>query len=170
MKFLHCIPCWIAFAACAAWFALSAYWYVCVMRELCLLPPTAVNTPTVSVNATTALSDLMAKPLTIHFAANSDVMVTTDIDKQLALIVSYLKANPREKILITGHTNVHKSQVYTDQLGLSRANAAKSELVTLGISKDQIVTESKGQTQLAASPATAEGRYLNRRVVISVVK
>lgn len=172
MKLIICIPCWVAALGLAAWVALCSYWYVCVLKNLC---DSGMRMPVVTVPITTAPVDttwneLVAKPLTIYFAANSDKMLTTDIDKKLADIVAYMQANPTAKILVTGHTNVHKSNAYTDALGLARANAAKAELVGMGVGADQIMTESKGQTQLAASPKTAEGRYLNRRVVISVVK
>jgi outer membrane protein OmpA-like peptidoglycan-associated protein len=176
MKSILCVPCWVAALALAAWVAASSHWYVCVLKNLCdsgmRMAPVA-TVPVSNSNDITPAStwaDISAKPLVVYFAANSDRMLTTDIAAKLADIVSYLKANPTSQILVTGHTNVHSSQSYTDALGLTRANAAKSELVALGVDSGQILTESKGQRQLAASPKTAEGRYLNRRVVISVVK
>jgi outer membrane protein OmpA-like peptidoglycan-associated protein len=175
MKSILCVPCWIAAGLLAAWVAASSYWYVCELKNLCLDNDRDMHMPTVVVPGTPATpgstwANLSAQPLVVYFQANSDQMLTTDIASELTEIVAYMKAHPSAQILVTGHTNVHSSQSYTEQLGLTRANAAKAELVALGVSGDQIVTESKGQRELAASPATAEGRYLNRRVVISVVK
>jgi outer membrane protein OmpA-like peptidoglycan-associated protein len=131
----------------------------------------SVVTPASAVETSAATwADVTAKPIVLYFKANSDEPLTENVASKLDDIATYMKANPTAQILVTGHANVHSSQAYTNKLGLERAEATKQMLVSLGAPAAQIFTESKGQTQLAASPKTAEGRYLNRRVVISVIK
>lgn len=179
MKVTHsgsfCLPCWAIAALALAWVLGSTWWYVCVLRHTCaprherridMKPAVLPQAP----QPANTWAEVTAKPLTLYFEANSDKVLTQDVATKLTDIVTYMKAQPSAKIMLTGHTNVHSSQAYTNQLGLTRAQAVKDMLVSLGAPADQIMVESKGQTELAASPATAEGRYLNRRVVVSVVQ
>jgi outer membrane protein OmpA-like peptidoglycan-associated protein len=169
-----CLPCWLLLALAALWTLGSWYWFTCVFMSTCSVPEMKVAdkmvTPAPVTTPTATWADISANPITLYFEANSDKALTQDVDAKLADMVNYMKANPTAQVMVTGHTNTHSSQAYTNQLGLERANATKDMLVALGAPSGQIVTESKGQTQLAASPVTAEGRYLNRRVVISVIE
>lgn len=168
-------------ALAALWTVAAWYWYACLCMHACgpRMPreevrqeTPAVVTPAAPVVATAASTwaEVTAKPIVLYFKVNSDEAITENVATKLADIVSYMKANPTSQITVTGHTNVHSSQAYTNKLGLERAEATKQMLVSLGAPAAQIFTQSKGQTQLAASSKTAEGRYLNRRVVISVIK
>jgi OmpA-OmpF porin, OOP family len=174
-------PCmWIGLLL-AAWILGSTYWYVCLIQKECDAPAyvapvvTIPTTPTTVVKTNVATPDttwreVTAKPLTVYFAANSDRVLTEGVSDKLANIVAYMQAHPNAKIVVTGHTNVHSSATYTDALGKTRAEKVKDLLVSQGAPAGSIATSSMGQRELVGNPRTAEGRYLNRRAVISVIQ
>ena len=74
-----------------------------------------------------------------------------------------------EVIIAVGHTDSIGTNAYNQKLGLRRAEAVKAYLVSAGIEKTRVYTDSKGETQPVASNKTAAGRAQNRRVEIEVV-
>ena len=74
-----------------------------------------------------------------------------------------------EVIIAVGHTDWIGTNAYNQKLGLRRAEAVKAYLVSAGIEKTRVYTDSKGETQPVASNKTAAGRAQNRRVEIEVV-
>jgi OmpA-OmpF porin, OOP family len=170
-------------AGLLAWVAASTYWYVCEIRQFCeadkdvkvekrelnaLAPIPAYGIPVHTADAT--WQEVIAAPLVVHFAANSDRVLTEEVEAKLTDIVAYMQTNKDAKILVTGHTNVHSSSAYTDALGKTRAEKVKELLVAQGAPAGSIATSSMGQREIVGSPATAEGRYENRRAVISVIQ
>ena len=80
-----------------------------------------------------------------------------------------LKQNPAATALIIGHTDAQGSDAANQSLGLRRAEAAKSYLVTRHqIDPSRISTESRSESEPAATNDSAEGREANRRAVIIV--
>ena len=74
-----------------------------------------------------------------------------------------------EVIIAVGHTDSIGTNAYNQKLGLRRAEAVKAYLVSAGIEKTRVYTDSKGETQPVATNKTAAGRAQNRRVEIEVV-
>jgi OOP family OmpA-OmpF porin len=74
-----------------------------------------------------------------------------------------------EVIIAVGHTDSIGSDSYNMNLGRRRAEAVKAYLVTRGIEKTRVYTDSKGERQPIADNKTAAGRAKNRRVEIEVV-
>ena len=74
-----------------------------------------------------------------------------------------------EVIIAVGHTDWIGTNAYNQKLGLRRAEAVKAYLVSAGIEKTRVYTDSKGETQPVATNKTAAGRAQNRRVEIEVV-
>lgn len=95
---------------------------------------------------------------------------TVDNKTNIALrALSRLMAdNKGVKVTVTGHTDNVGSAEGNQALGLRRAEAVKNLMVNMGAPAANISTDSKGQTQPAASNDTDEGRRQNRRAVISV--
>jgi len=89
--------------------------------------------------------------------------------KVLDGVVSRLQDITLEVVIAVGHTDAIGTNEYNDKLGMRRAEAVKAYLVSRGIEKNRVYTESKGERQPIATNKTAAGRAQNRRVEIEVI-
>jgi OOP family OmpA-OmpF porin len=89
--------------------------------------------------------------------------------KVLDELVTKLNTVNLEVIIAVGHTDSIGSDSYNMQLGSRRSNAVKAYLISKGIEKNRVYTESKGERQPVADNKTAQGRAKNRRVEIEVI-
>ena len=89
---------------------------------------------------------------------------------KLDLIVEYMNKYPAKRILVEGHTDNQGSAAYNKNLSLRRAQAVKNYLVSKGITADRIEIIGYGESQPIADNSTPEGRQLNRRVEIKLIK
>lgn len=89
---------------------------------------------------------------------------------KLADLASDAKKGRLQAIVAVGHANSDeaRSAVAIQRLSVQRAEAVKSYLVQLGVEREQVFTEGKGETQPIAANGTAQGRAKNRRVEIEV--
>ncbi len=99
------------------------------------------------------------------------------IDKSvpdIAKITKYMKANPKAKILLTGHTDSKGDEEYNKNLSLERSERVKKLLYRSGIAKNRIKTIGMGESQPVANNTkydgtdNPEGRQLNRRVEVTI--
>lgn len=74
-----------------------------------------------------------------------------------------------EVVIAVGHTDSVGTDAYNMKLGQRRAEAVKAYMVSRGIEKNRVYTDSKGESQPVADNKTAQGRAKNRRVEIEVV-
>jgi OOP family OmpA-OmpF porin len=74
-----------------------------------------------------------------------------------------------EVIIVVGHTDSVGSDAYNNKLGQRRADAVRAYLISKGVEKNRVYTESKGERQPVADNKTKEGRAKNRRVEVEVV-
>jgi peptidoglycan-associated lipoprotein len=81
----------------------------------------------------------------------------------------YLEKNPDQRLLIEGHCDWRGTEEYNMSLGDRRANACKSYLVKLGVSKDKIEVISLGSKD-AKEKGSAEEMAKDRRGQLVVVK
>ena len=65
---------------------------------------------------------------------------------------------------IEGHTDSDGADEYNLELSGRRAEAVKTALIDLGISKDRLQTEGKGESVPVAENTSPEGKANNRRV------
>jgi outer membrane protein OmpA-like peptidoglycan-associated protein len=92
--------------------------------------------------------------------------------KQLEIVAALLKSNGARKLHITGHTDALGTDGYNMGLSRGRAQTVKEELVGLGVSPDQVVTEGVGKAaplgpnQKLDGSDNPEGRSKNRRAEI----
>jgi outer membrane protein OmpA-like peptidoglycan-associated protein len=84
-------------------------------------------------------------------------------------VAHHMRQNPAYAAFIEGHTDSHGSAAYNMRLGLRRAEAVKTALMAQGIEAERITIRSYGKTRPRASNTTAQGRQLNRRVMISLM-
>jgi OOP family OmpA-OmpF porin len=75
-----------------------------------------------------------------------------------------------EQINLTGHTDNTGTEDHNMVLGMDRAKGIRSILQKKGVSANQIKVYSKGESQPEASNKTEEGRYINRRCEVRLIK
>lgn len=68
------------------------------------------------------------------------------------------------RIKVTGHTDGDGSDAYNIELSKRRAEAIVNHFVSLGLSKDRIVIDFKGEKEPIDNNTTPEGKQKNRRV------
>jgi len=103
---------------------------------------------------------------TVTFEFNSaalDSAARSALDTQVA----WLKANDHVRMTVVGHTDLVGSDSYNDRLGLRRARAVVSYLVSRGVSRGRLdAVESRGEHEPVVQTEDRERR--NRRSVTSV--
>lgn len=90
---------------------------------------------------------------------------------QLDQLVAQLKTDNQPVVLeIQGHTDSSGSSEYNQRLGLERAEAVRQHLARAGVPLHRMATISYGETAPMADNRSAEGRSLNRRVQVVVMR
>lgn len=84
--------------------------------------------------------------------------------------VSTLKAKPEIKVVIAGHTDSVGTAQYNMVLSDQRAEAVQNYSLSKGIAAGRLQTVGRGLDDPIASNATADGRAMNRRVELQIVK
>ncbi|ROS00963.1 OOP family OmpA-OmpF porin [Sinobacterium caligoides] len=104
----------------------------------------------------------------MEFGFGSDV-INPEYDGQIEHLASVMKAYPTGNIVIEGHTDSKGAAAFNQKLSKQRADALANKLVSdYGIDESRITTVGKGESNPVASNDTAEGRKLNRRVIVTV--
>jgi outer membrane protein OmpA-like peptidoglycan-associated protein len=85
---------------------------------------------------------------------------------QINRLATYLRDNPKTRVLVEGHTDSRGSDEYNEALSERRAGAVAETLQSNGISPDQVQTVGRGKAYPVASNDTAAGRQQNRRVEV----
>ena len=94
-----------------------------------------------------------------------------DPNPTLDLAIEILRAYPDVKVEIHGHTDWVGSEAYNMKLGLRRAEAVKKYLIEQdGITGENLITKSFGESQPVATNETKEGRAQNRRIEFHLAK
>ena len=92
--------------------------------------------------------------------------VQTKYQKMLSAHASYLKANPKQKIIIQGNTDERGTAEYNLALGQRRSDATRKSLNLMGVSDDQIEAVSFGKEKPKAEGDTEAAWAENRRADI----
>ena len=90
--------------------------------------------------------------------------------EQLQNMAAILKAYPAVNLKVGGYTDNTGNAAANKKLSQSRAEAAVTELVRLGVSQSRLEAEGYGQEHPIASNKTEEGRAQNRRTAVRVTK
>jgi outer membrane protein OmpA-like peptidoglycan-associated protein len=102
----------------------------------------------------------------INFEFNSSIL--SDGYPSLLRMAELLGQHRDYKVRVTGHTDYVGSATYNDKLALRRADAVKAFLVRYGAADNQITTAGDGKRSPEVDNKTKEGRFMNRRVVLTV--
>ncbi len=109
----------------------------------------------------------------INFEFNSSVLA--DGFPSLLRLAELLQANPSYRVRVEGHTDGIGSASFNEKLGLARATMVRDFLVKYGAQTGQMDVVSRGKTDpKVPNPnpkfsATDVARYMNRRVVLTVM-
>jgi hypothetical protein len=98
-----------------------------------------------------------------------DSAILSDGYPSLLRLAELLQQNADYKVTLRGHTDFRGSDQYNVGLGKRRAETVRSFLVKYGARDSQIGIETMGEGQPRAGNQSAEGRFMNRRVVMAVV-
>jgi outer membrane protein OmpA-like peptidoglycan-associated protein len=105
----------------------------------------------------------------VHFETGTAVIDRTSYGI-LDLVVEVMKHHKEDILDLDGHTDNVGDAEKNKQLGQERADAVKAYLVSKGVAGSQITTESQGEEKPVANNETEEGRSLNRRVEMMILK
>ena len=78
--------------------------------------------------------------------------------------------NPDVKVEIQGHTDNIGSDRYNQKLSLQRAETVKNFLIAKGVAADRLTTVGYGKTKMIMDNKTEQGRGLNRRIELKIIK
>src|SRR5437764_12733951 len=102
----------------------------------------------------------------INFEFNSSIL--SDGYPSLLRLAELLSQHRDYKVKVTGHTDYVGSAAYNDRLALKRAESVKAFLVKYGVNDAQVTTSGDGKRAPEVDNRTKEGRFMNRRVVLTV--
>jgi peptidoglycan-associated lipoprotein len=92
--------------------------------------------------------------------------VQTKYQKMLSAHASYLRANPKQKIIIQGNTDERGTAEYNLALGQRRSDAVRKSLNLMGVSDNQMEAVSFGKEKPKAEGETESAWAENRRADI----
>lgn len=92
--------------------------------------------------------------------------IKTSSYSQLNELVTFLKDNPSQKIIINGYTDNVGTPENNLNLSKKRANSVKDYLVSKGISASRLKTNGYGERYPIASNSTTVGKKKNRRTEV----
>jgi OOP family OmpA-OmpF porin len=106
-----------------------------------------------------------------------DSAVLTDSDKAI-LDEAYTRLTPYKDLFraktshidVIGHTDSTGPEEYNQGLSERRANAVADYMASKGTPREAMIVKGMGETSPVADNATREGRRLNRRVELNVIK
>ena len=102
----------------------------------------------------------------INFEFNSAIL--SDGFPTLLWLADFLKAHPDFRAKIIGNTDYVGSNSYNNELAMARAESVAAFLRKYGASAGQISTSGEGKRVPEVSNNSKEGRFVNRRVTLSV--
>lgn len=101
---------------------------------------------------------------------NGKADLTKDSYSELNRLVDLMKRKPTMIIEIAGHTDNMGSSIANLILSQSRADNVRDYLVKCGITLNRVYAKGYGDTEPIAENDTEEGRYLNRRAEVRILR
>src|SRR5216683_2830318 len=102
----------------------------------------------------------------INFEFNSSIL--SDGYPTLLRLAELLQQHRDYKIKVEGHTDYVGSVAYNEKLALARANTVRDFLTKYGVGTAQMSVSGQGKRTPEVPNTTKEGRFINRRVVLTV--
>ena len=105
----------------------------------------------------------------LQFEPDSAMLVKGEYSR-IDDIYEILKIVPQAQILIEGHTAKTGNDKGEMNLSVERAKSIAKELVKRGINEGRLICKGSGSSKTIADNSTAEGKKINRRVEITILK
>jgi OmpA-OmpF porin, OOP family len=105
----------------------------------------------------------------LNFESNTTALVP-GADRTVMDLAKIMNAYPKVQIKLVGYTDNQGDTTANKRLSLKRAITVRDILMTQGVNQIRIDFQGKGPFNPIASNATAEGRALNRRIEMKVVR
>lgn len=105
----------------------------------------------------------------VNFESGS-ARLTTESRAILDNAASELKKYPNIRVLVSAYTDSQGSAKFNQSLSQKRADSVRTYLVSKGVASASLSATGFGEINPVASNDTREGRAMNRRVELSVVK
>lgn len=134
--------------------------------------PLVVNNNNANTNTTGTLAG--EKTFVIYFDFNK-VNVSTEAENELKAALTFINANPKHSIILTGHADTKGTETYNKKLSEKRAKAAAAYFKNNKVNKSRITkVDGKGESQPAvacpADPCDESINAKNRRVEIKLLE
>lgn len=105
----------------------------------------------------------------IYFEKASAILLSESMP-ELNKILQFMIDNPLMAIELSGHTSSEGRDDYNLQLSSDRALSIKRWLIDKGVNENRINTIGYGKTKPVADNSTEDGRKMNRRVELKIIK
>lgn len=102
--------------------------------------------------------------------ARASATITPDSYKALNEFIEYINSRPDVNIQLEGHTDFAGDAEANYRLSEARVEAVADYLIKNGIKKSRVSTKAFGGTQPLTQERTDEGKALNRRVEVRLIK
>lgn len=109
------------------------------------------------------------KDVIVEFTDNQYAL-SDDAKEQIDQLASYVTYDKKVRLDLTGHTDSVGSKSYNKMLSERRVQAVEKYLLAKGLARSQIKVQGLGDAFPTASNLTEEGRSMNRRVLVAVVR
>lgn len=106
----------------------------------------------------------------VYFKSGGSAVNERKSAGSMAALLTFMNMNPELNIKVLGHTDNTGSEEINATVSAGRAAAVKAYLVANGVDGARISTEGKGSAEPIASNDTEEGKSMNRRTEIVIVK
>lgn len=105
----------------------------------------------------------------LQFEPDSSILIKGEYSR-IDDIYEILKMVPQAQILIEGHTAKTGNDKGEMNLSVERAKAIAHELIKRGVNENRLICKGSGSAKPIADNSTAEGKKINRRVEITILK
>ena len=109
------------------------------------------------------------KDVIVEFGDNLYAL-SDDAKSQLDQLASYVAHDKKIRLDLTGHTDSVGGKSYNKMLSERRVHAVEKHLLDKGVARNQVNVQGFGDAYPTASNVTEEGRSMNRRVLVAVVR
>ena len=104
-------------------------------------------------------------PIEIYFDFDK-ATVKSEFDQKLKMVAQEMKAKPKLKIKVIGHTDTSGARIYNYDLSKRRANAVIGKLLQYGANPNQLRIIARGENDLKVATKDGEKNPQNRRVQV----
>ena len=104
----------------------------------------------------------------VEFENNSSVLRPETV-AALDRAAEILRANPKVRAEVAGHTDSVGDADYNQWLSLRRADSVRRYLVARGVAEERLSARGFGETEPIADNGTPDGRASNRRVELRII-